>query len=200
MLKPKSLFSAQYSIMLVLILAITFKCINSLQAQNEMPNGDGSVKITQIDTVMTFDPETKKEGKIIVKNEIDAFVHPEIMPVFRDCKDNNVEDLDKCTKEKIAEFIEKNLKYPENYKGAKGEATVFVRFIITDKGEITLVNTAKSDNPELNLEAWFAIFKLNKAFEGKSAFYPGKSNGKDVNVKMIVPVNFTKNTSSKRSE
>ncbi|HMG16661.1 MAG TPA: energy transducer TonB [Saprospiraceae bacterium] len=179
-----------YKRLIKLVLFVTaFMLLNTHKLKAQQGEKDETEQIAKIDTVATFDPETKKEAKIIVKDELTVHTNPDFMPVFYPCKGERPENRNKCTEEKLAEFIAKNTIYPLELKESKKEGTVKVRFVITDTGIVTLVKVIQSSDPLMDEEAMKVIDFLNISFED-AAFFPGKLNGEPVNVKMILPVKF----------
>lgn len=152
-------------------------------------NGDGTETIITYDTVTVFDADKYQEVTKIVKNEVIAYVVPQFMPTFRSCKTVPVDQRGSCTKEKIGAYIDSNLIYPFELREQRTNATVIVKFVVTDDGMVSLARVAKPTNPYLDAEAVKVIEFLNRVFEDPP-FYPGKANGEAVNVVMEVPVTF----------
>ncbi len=168
---------------------MTFFIINTVTLRAQQGEKDVTEQIVKIDTVTTSDPETRKETKVIVKDELTVHSNPDFMPVFYPCKGERPENRNKCTEEKLAEFIAKNTIYPLELKESKKEGTVMVRFVITDAGIVTLLKVMQSADPLMDAEAIKVIEFLNISFED-AAFFPGKLNGEPVNVKMTIPIKF----------
>ncbi|HEY8366540.1 MAG TPA: energy transducer TonB, partial [Bacteroidia bacterium] len=61
-----------------------------------------------------------------------------------DSKDNS--KIERCFNESVMEFIEKNISYPKEAIDAKKEGTVYIKFVIDTKGNITQVENALSGN------------------------------------------------------
>lgn len=83
----------------------------------------------------------------------------------------------------MAEFIIKNVKYPENAikKGTQGK--VFVSFVIEKDGSISGVKVAKGVEKELDDEAVRVIKSMPK-------WKPGKEKNNIVRVNMTLPIQF----------
>ena len=176
---------------LVCLAFIFFSANFSLSAQGM--NDDGTETMVQLDTVITFDPATLKETVKIVRTETKAYLNPQFMPVFRSCKTVQPDDRTKCTNEKLATYIDSNLIYPFELREKRIDATVMIKFIVTEDGMVSHVSPVTRGNEYLDAEAVKVIEFLNRVYED-SPFYPGKANGEPVNVKMTVPVKFTGNT------
>ena len=171
-------------------IVMVFILISTAPLKAQQGERDVTEQIVRIDTVATFDPETRKETKVIVKDELTVHSNPDFMPVFYPCKGERPENRNKCTEEKLAEFIAKNTIYPLELKESKKEGTVTVRFVITDAGIVSLVKVMQSADPLMDAEAIKVIEFLNISFED-AAFFPGKLNGEPVNVKMTIPIKFS---------
>ena len=113
--------------------------------------------------------KNKKVDVVEVYGEIYDYV--EQMPIFPGGQ------------EALFRFIIKNLKYPLIAERNGIQGRVLVSFVITKEGIVTNVNIAKSADPSLNKEALRVIRMLPD-------WTPGRKDGKAVNVKYIVPVEF----------
>jgi TonB family protein len=85
--------------------------------------------------------------------------------------------------ENFISFLRKNIKYPSDARRKGLEGTVYVNIVINANGEVREKRILKGLNESLNQAA------LN-AFNNMPAWEPGKVAGKNVNVKMVFPVNF----------
>ena len=86
--------------------------------------------------------------------------------------------------EAMLEFIEKNLKYPEEAKVKNIQGKVIVRFVVNTEGKAEGVLIMKSVNTFLDAEAVRVCRKLPR-------FKPGMQNGKAVDVWYTMPISFT---------
>ena len=82
----------------------------------------------------------------------------------------------------IAYFI-KEIKYPEKAKKQNISGKVFVEFIVKKDGSIQGANIKKSSNEIFNTEALRVVKRMPK-------WNPATKNGKPVNSKMVVPIQF----------
>ncbi|AEL25284.1 M56 family metallopeptidase [Cyclobacterium marinum] len=114
--------------------------------------------------------ETKTEGAI--SNEI--FETAEDMPVpFDGMQGWN-------------EYLSQNLKYPQSSKDQNIEGTVYLQFIINKEGELINPSVIRGVDPDLDAEALRVIKNSPK-------WTAGKQGGRDVNVKMQIPIRFKLN-------
>lgn len=81
----------------------------------------------------------------------------------------------------LTNFISQNLNYPAD--GGCFEGPVIVSFIVEASGEITSLNIVLSPYEPANKE-------VQLLFEKMPNWYPGVCNGKNVPVKMILPIHF----------
>ncbi|MCB0409595.1 MAG: TonB family protein [Flavobacteriales bacterium] len=85
--------------------------------------------------------------------------------------------------EKLYEFMGSSLKYPEEAKDIEG--VVFVSFVVNSKGKVEKVNLEKGINTYLDNEAMRVVKSMPN-------WTPGKHDGKDVSVKMVLPISYKK--------
>ncbi len=111
----------------------------------------------------------------------------ETVPGFQGCDETDNKIALNCFKQKIAEHIKKNMKYPEKAQRKKIQGRIMVYFIINKEGNIeNIVTKAPEDckNCEiLEKEAKRIINLLPK-------FKPGTQKGKPVKVKYTQPITF----------
>ena len=86
--------------------------------------------------------------------------------------------------EVLLKYLAANIKYPVSAVKAKKQGRVIVTFIIQKDGSVAKARIAKSVDPELDAEA----LRIVKAMPN---WTPGTQDGKPVNVKYIIPVNFS---------
>lgn len=86
--------------------------------------------------------------------------------------------------EALNKFIVDNVSYPDNAKKENIQGTVYVSFVVNEKGEVVNCKVERGVNPELNKEALRVINKLEN-------WTPGKHNGKTVKVKFAFPIKFS---------
>ena len=93
----------------------------------------------------------------------------------------------------LLKYIASNLKYPVQSQENKVEGKVYIRFIVTEKGNITKVAVMRSLDQYCNEEALRVIKEMPK-------WTPGKQNGKNVSVYYVIPIKFKLTGSSTNSE
>lgn len=77
-------------------------------------------------------------------------------------------------------FIQKNFRFPKNSLDIE-QGTIYVRFIVTSKGDITEVSIARGVSPELDREAMRVV-------QSMPTWEPAKHRGRPVNVRMVIPI------------
>ena len=80
----------------------------------------------------------------------------------------------------LMQYLSHNIRYPEE-KDIQGR--VIVRFVVGKDGSISNAQVVKSVHPSFDAEALRIINNMPK-------WIPGTQNGKPVNVKYVVPINF----------
>jgi periplasmic protein TonB len=80
----------------------------------------------------------------------------------------------------MAAFIVKNYKLPKHYD-ITDQGTIYVRFVVTSKGDITDVSIARGINREMDREAMRVV-------ETMPSWTPGKYRGRNVSVRMVIPI------------
>jgi TonB family protein len=85
--------------------------------------------------------------------------------------------------EALSNYISKNLKYPSNLKNSGISGTVYVSYIVDEKGSAMDVRLVKGVHPSLNEEAIRVV-------SGLRGFKPGRKEGKVVPVQLTELVRF----------
>lgn len=83
----------------------------------------------------------------------------------------------------LFKYLGENIQYPEEVQKLGIAGRVITQFVISKKGEITSVAVVRSLHPELDKQAIQAITAM-------PTWTPGKKDGKVVNVKFTLPINF----------
>ena len=83
----------------------------------------------------------------------------------------------------LMEFINSNIKYPEEAKNKLIQGRVILRFAVMASGKVGNVSVLKSVDPSLDEEA-------TRVIEALPEWKPGRQGGKPVNVWYSVPVTF----------
>ena len=81
------------------------------------------------------------------------------------------------------EYIAQNMKYPSKAKAMGIEGRVFIQFIVNKSGKLTQVKAVKGIGAGCDEEAVRVI-------ENAVPWTPGKQRGREVNVRMILPITF----------
>jgi TonB family protein len=87
----------------------------------------------------------------------------------------------------MTKFLKDNLKFPKEAEKDKQEGTVFVDFVLSDKGEVT--ETEVNYYTYKNIEQSF-IDEAVRVVKMMPAWSPGLQNGKAVAVKYSIPITF----------
>ncbi|MBO7141622.1 MAG: energy transducer TonB [Bacteroidales bacterium] len=83
----------------------------------------------------------------------------------------------------LLKYIADHVVYPEMAKENDIQGTVYVGFVVNEKGKVTNVSVLHGVDPLLDKEAI-------KVIEGLPDWKPGKQSGKYVKVRMQVPIKF----------
>ena len=83
----------------------------------------------------------------------------------------------------MIEFLQANMKYPEDAAKQKVEGRVMVQFVVETDGSVSDVHVAKQVFPSLDAEAIRVVQAMPK-------WTPGKEKGKVVRVKYNLPIVF----------
>ena len=83
----------------------------------------------------------------------------------------------------LLKYIAEHVNYPEMAKENDIQGTVYVGFVVNEKGKVTNVSVLRGVDPLLDKEAI-------KVIEGLPDWKPGKQSGKNVKVRMQVPIKF----------
>lgn len=107
------------------------------------------------------------------------------IPVFPSCLSENKKKQLECFNSELSKHIQKYLRYPAEAISNKTEGDVWVRFIINKKGEVSNIDARGPKNGKLlEEEVEQVIARLPK-------FKPGLYNGKAINIKYTLPINFS---------
>lgn len=87
--------------------------------------------------------------------------------------------------EQLAKYLSNNIRYPRLATEAGKGGTLFVSFVVTDKGEVKDVHTVGAAKGYGLEEEAIRVVKLMPKWN------PGKQNGQNVNVQFNLPIRFT---------
>ena len=111
-------------------------------------------------------------AKDLLKSDTDTLIVVEQMPEF--FGGNTA----------LKDFLQENIKYPEEAHKLKIEGNVYVSFIIDKEGAVSDIKILRGVNPYLDKEA-IRVVKLMPKWKS------GKQNGKSVNVQYNLPIRFS---------
>lgn len=115
-----------------------------------------------------------------------SFDEVENVPLFNSCSENSSQkDAAECFNSEMVKHIQNNFSYPKLALKNNITGKVWVSFVVNTKGETKNINL-RGDSYILKTEAKRIISILPK-------LQPGKHNGKKVNTKYVLPINFTLN-------
>ncbi|MDD6003235.1 MAG: energy transducer TonB [Bacteroidales bacterium] len=151
-------------------------------------------KIAEIIEV-TDDPETICDDPIDAEIDVDGAVQIEELPVIS-CTDEEDDEETVCIfiaaeempmfkggDKALLKYISENVVYPEIAKENDIQGTVYIGFVIDEKGKVTDVTLVRGVDPLLDKEAL-------KVVENLPDWKPGKQSGKNVKVRMNIPIKF----------
>lgn len=122
---------------------------------------DAAVKFEDIPAISCPDDE-ESEG------EVPPIVFCEVMPQF---------------KGNLLKYVAEHVEYPEICRDNDIQGTVFVGFVIDEKGKVTDVTILRGIDPLLDKAAM-------KVVQNLPAWKPGMQSGKNVKVRMNMPIKF----------
>lgn len=85
--------------------------------------------------------------------------------------------------QELMSFLAKNIEYPTEAVQQKTEGKVICQFVVTSEGKITDVKVVRGVTSALDQEAV-------RVLECMPDWVPGKQDGKAVNVRFVIPINF----------
>lgn len=86
-------------------------------------------------------------------------------------------------KEKLREFLSKNVKYPVECEASGITGRVVVGFVVEKDGKVTQVKLDRSSDPAFNMEAYKVMKKMPR-------WIPGKVGDEPITVKYKLPITF----------
>ena len=138
-----------------------------------------------------FTPRTSERTPITaIKPTVEEiFKVVEENPRFPGCEDlaGSKEEKEKCSKEKLLEFIYKNIKYPAIARENGIQGMCVVRFVVEKNGSITDIELVRDIGAGCGEEAVRVVGLMNEMGERWS---PGRQRGQPVRVQYNLPVRF----------
>lgn len=83
----------------------------------------------------------------------------------------------------LMKYIHENIVYPVDAKENGIQGKVYVQFVVYKDGHLSDFKIMRGVYPSMDREAIRAVSKMPN-------WIPGKNNGKEVNVRMVIPVKF----------
>lgn len=150
---------------------------------------------TVADMIEILDDKIKVDDDLSIDSEAEEDTHVEIQEVVEvEQKEEEeeepqvffiVEEMPKFPGGDVAlrKYIAENIRYPEMAKENDIQGTVYVRFVVNEKGKVTDVTVLRGVDPLLDAEAVRVVKSLPD-------YTPGKQRGKAVKVSHSVPIKF----------
>ena len=143
------------------------------------------IKVVEQDDIVTMEGEVDQDltpdirdtksveipNAMVVDTKEDAFDVVEEMPEFPGGP------------KALMDYLMENVKYPKTAFDADIQGRVIAQFVVDKEGTVKDAHVVKSVDPALDAEALRVINNMPK-------WRPGRQNGKVVNVKYTIPVNF----------
>ena len=145
-----------------------FKIIENSEEINEENRLDNSVFENIPDWSETFIIEPEFEP---IDDNNESYIFADVMPKFPGGE------------EALKQYIFKNLNYPVEAQENNISGKIYVKFVVTKKGEVTNVSLIRSVHPLLDNEAIRVVQSLPD-------WIPGRQAGKKINVWFTIPIIF----------
>jgi TonB family protein len=118
-----------------------------------------------------------------LNNEIDQ------MPMFHGCENNDgtITELQKCANESLMKYLYTEIRYPKMARDQGIQGQVLVQFIVTKEGKIAESKIIRGIGGGCDEEALSIINGMNNI---ATPWAPGMKDGKSVNIKLTLPINF----------
>ena len=141
------------------------------------------IKVVEQGDIVTMEGEVKQnqaEGTFAPNEAVGSFAPNESEGAF-----DVVEEMPEFPggPQAMMDYLMKNVNYPKTAFDAKVQGRVIAQFVVDKEGTIRGAHVVKSVDPALDAEAVRVINSMPK-------WKPGRQNGKVVNVKYTIPVNF----------
>jgi len=135
----------------------------------------------------TFEQEYQS-GKLISNEPDTSYKIVDVMPRFPGCADQNLsnDELQKCSKNKLSEWLVKEIKYP-NYERENGiQGIAKISFVVDKNGNLKKFKILNGLSHNISRQ----LFKI---YENMPSWIPGEHNGKSVPVNITLPIPFKLN-------
>ena len=146
----------------------------------EIPDEEEIIEGIEIDLDIEMTEETVIEEVVELVTE-DAPEEEEVDEVF-----SVVEEMPVFPggNNEFYEYVAKNLKYPRKALKAQVEGKVIVRFVVAEDGDVSDIEILKGIGYDCDEEAI-------RVLESSPKWIPGKQQGKNVKVRVMVPLTFS---------
>ena len=149
----------------------------------EAAHQDSNTAVNPIDANSNINPVDSNSGNGGAKDEV--FVVVEFLPRFPNCLNVSKDNQKACFDEQLQKAIFKTLVYPEKDLKNEKEGTVFVQFIVDEKGNFTSIKI-----PENNRATNDMRLAVEKAVKKLPKIIPARQGEKDVKVTYTIPISF----------
>ena len=124
-----------------------------------------------------------------VKSSESVFKVVEEMPRFPGCETAELDTKQKeaCAKQKMLEYIYKNVKYPATARDNRTQGTAVVQFNIAKNGDVQDINILRDPGDGLGDAAVDVVNSMNKMGQ---KWTPGKQRGEIFTVQYTLPIKF----------
>lgn len=124
-------------------------------------------------------------GELVSSSADSTSITKDEMPRFPGCEDKNLEAeaLQKCSTNKMLQFVYRNLKYPRQARKMDIQGKAQVRFIVDVDGSIIDIKMLNGVSKDITDEVLSLINKMPK-------WEPGRRNGEPVPVQYTLPIDF----------
>ncbi len=129
------------------------------------------------------------DDKTATNSDSEVFKVVEEMPRFPRCEDSGLdkESLIQCSHNKLSEFVQKHMKYPNEARKAGAEGKGVIQFIVRADGQLTDGKVVRSIGYGTD-QVMMDIFKAMQEMPVK--WRPGYQGGKVVDVQFTLPLKF----------
>jgi Gram-negative bacterial TonB protein C-terminal len=127
-------------------------------------------------------------SSLSAQSDTTIYVFAEEMPRFINCEDFATnKEKDSCSSIGLQKFVYSNVRYPEAARVGGTEGTVVLSYVVESEGNISNLKISKDIGNGCGLEVQ-RIFQY--LIDNNIKFVPAKMKGKNVRVRMNLPVKF----------
>ncbi len=160
-------------------------------------------KSSVLERKVNYSADTLPESSIIALRLTEPVLTPSIpedytkldytlpMPIFPGCDDVPIRDRGNCGMEKLGEYINAHMVYPESLKKSGKEGRVLVKFAVDANGYVKDVAIQQSLDPAADQAVLDLVNGMN-ANVGK--WRPARKEGISFDAEMVLPVTFSLGT------